>query len=614
MLYIRSLECPGFRVVGVSRPDFRMRCDRNVGCLIERVAGIRRKPEGGLRSLWHPVFLGVCLCMGLFDSGGAVSGQTAVGPVMPPLPPLPAVVHGSQPVETDPYRPSAGGGQSSIDSVPEEVSDALSRVEAAEPVRLRFDPQGRYVLDRILIQPRADVSVSELARLHEQFGVRRVRILTESGGLCVVNVPAGLTVRDLVGLYEKSGLVDYAEPDYRVRLSGNSPNDPKFLDGSLWGLHNRGDEDDEQAGPDIHALEAWKTRRTAERIVVAVVDTGVRYTHQDLAENMWVDSATGGHGVNVLSGSNDPMDDNGHGTLMAGILGAVGDNGIGSVGVAWKVQIMACKFVNRYGEGAISDAVACIDFARNKGAQIINASWGVDDYSRALFDGIRRMHDSGIIVVAAAGNGTRDLDKSPYYPASYDLANIVCVAATTRNDELLFVSNYGSKSVDLGAPGEQILSTSYMADDQYSTDSGSSSSAAAFVSGAFALMRARYPLEDHLATIRRVIESTDSVRALKGRSVTGGRLNLRKALGPPVAAPKFWFRLGEEPLTLRMVVAGEPGLVYVVEASSDLVIWKAIYRKTVTETETFLVPRIINLRNKPEFFRVFSMGTVSTDE
>lgn len=536
-----------------------------------------------------------------------MSGQNVLGPVMPPLPPLPAV-------QTDPYRTSTGAGQSSVLSVPDEVTDALSRVESAEPVRLRFDPQGRYVLDRILVQPRAGATASELARLHEQLGVRRVRVLSGSGGLCVVGVPGGVSVQELVGLYEKSGLVEYAEPDYRVRLSGKSPNDPKFLDGSLWGLHNRGGGEDEQARPDIRALEAWKTRHTAERIVVAVVDTGVRYTHEDLAENMWVDSATGGHGVNVISDSNDPMDDNGHGTLMAGILGAVGDNGLGSVGVAWDVQIMACKFVNRYGEGAISDAVACIDFARNKGAHIISASWGVDDYSRALFDGIRRMNDSGIIVVAAAGNGTRDLDKLPYYPASYDLDNIVCVAATTRNDELLFVSNYGSKSVDLGAPGEQILSTSYMADDRYSTDSGSSSSAAAFVSGAFALMRARYPLEDHLATIRRVLESTDSVRALKGRTLTGGRLNLRKALGPPVAAPKFWFRLGEEPLTLRMVVAGEPGLVYVVEASSDLVTWKAIYRKTVTETETFLVPRTINLRDKPEFFRVFSMGTGSTGE
>jgi len=531
---------------------------------------------------------------------GIAMGQTIFSPVLPPLP------------QVNPYPGSTVKDLSTglkdawdtvLNSQRSDVAETTPKVQATEIDGPRYGKSQPFVSDRILIQPRPNARASDLEEAHIRFGARVIRKLDESDGLTVVGVPNGQTVMGLIGLYQRSGLVDFAEPDYLVKLTGTAPNDPRFLDGTLWALDNRGLEEGE-SGPDIDAPEGWETRKSAEGIIVAIVDSGVRYTHEDLAANMWKDPVTGAHGVNVLLGSDDPDDDQGHGTMIAGILGGVGNNEKGTVGVAWKLQIMACKFVNRFAEGAISDAIACFDFARNKGAAVINASWGIDYDSRALFNVMRRMRDSDVIVVAAAGNDAKNLERSPFYPASYDLDNIVSVAATTREDDMLFVSNFGAKSVDLGAPGEKIFSTSYMSDNHYSTDSGSTSTAAAFVSGAVALVRARYPTEDYLAIVQRVLESTDPVRALKGKCVTGGRLNLRKALGPPLVAPKFWFALGDKLYTLKMFVSGEKGRTYVVESSTDLIDWRPVFTNSVSVAEAFVVPYEIRYREKLEFFRV----------
>lgn len=486
--------------------------------------------------------------------------------------------------------------------IPPSEFDASSDEES-----FQIGKPGSYSDDQMIIQPLQGGDPLALAALHIQLGTQVIRILDQSEQLTVVAVPEGATVENLIDLYDRSGLVEFAEPDYFVKLAGVMPNDPQFLDASLWGLDNRGEEEGESGGPDIDAPEAWETLKSAEEIIVAVVDTGVRFTHEDLAANMWKDPDTGSHGVNVISATDDPNDDNGHGTRMAGILGAVGNNSKGIVGVAWTIQIMACKFVNRFGDGTTSDAVACIDYARNNGAKIINASWGIEDRSRALFDSMRRARESGIIVVAAAGNDARNIDRTPFYPASFSLDNIVSVAATTQTDDVLFLSNYGSRTVDLGAPGEQIVSTSFESDDHYGTDMGSTSSATAFVSGAIALVRARHAEEDYRETIDRVLQNTDPVPALEGKSVTGGRLNLRRALGPPVVAPKFWFRPGNKPFTLKMFVAAEEGRTYVVESSTNLVDWEQVFTIKVLNSGTFTVPEEINLREKLKFFRVIAV-------
>src|SRR5207249_4795409 len=149
-------------------------------------------------------------------------------------------------------------------------------------------------------------------------------------------------------------------PDFLVQAAATTPNDPKYLDGTLWGLNNIG-QNGGKLDADIDAPEAWDVLTSASNIVVAVLDTGVRYTHEDLAANMWVNPSDGGHGFNALTGTNDPTDGSGHGTSVAGVLGAVGNNGKGVTGVAWRVQIMACKCFNNFGSGNVSDVITCFD-------------------------------------------------------------------------------------------------------------------------------------------------------------------------------------------------------------------------------------------------------------
>jgi PKD repeat protein len=225
----------------------------------------------------------------------------------------------------------------------------------------------------------------------------------------------------------------------------------------------------------------------------------------------------------------------GHGTQVAGVAGAVGNNGKGVTGVAWGVRLMACRFFDDDGMGSISDAVECIDYARQHGAHVINASFVSSGYSSSLYNAINACRSAGIIFVAAAGNDSIDNDASPQYPASYDLDNIVAVAATTRTDGLASYSNHGATSVDLGAPGSSLTTTYHNGDSSYVLNSGTSFSAPV-VAGAFALMRQRYSGEGYRQMIDRVLAATDPLTALEGKTVSGGRLNLYQALGPSVLA------------------------------------------------------------------------------
>ncbi|PYK99615.1 MAG: hypothetical protein DME19_08005 [Verrucomicrobia bacterium] len=341
-----------------------------------------------------------------------------------------------------------------------------------------------------------------------------------------------------------SGLVEYAEPDYKLEAL-LTPNDFRYTDGSLWGLHNTG-QFGGVPGADIKAPEAWDVRTAAGNIIVAVIDTGVRYTHEDLADNMWVnpgeipgngidDDGDGYvddvHGINAVNNTGDPNDDHGHGTHVSGTIGALGNNSVGVVGVAWKVQIMACKFLDASGNGFISDAVKCIDYARSKGARIVNASWGSTSFeSTALHDAIDSLRQAGIIFVAAAGNSREDNGVNPIFPASYDLDNIISVAATTRTDDLAFFSNYGATTVDLGAPGAAIFSCWNGSDSDYKYNDGTSM-AAPHVAGTCALLMAQYPNDNYRQIINRVLSGVDHIPSMAGKCVSGGRLNLQKALG-----------------------------------------------------------------------------------
>jgi subtilisin family serine protease len=427
-----------------------------------------------------------------------------------------------------------------------------------------------YRDDQILIQPKAGTSQTALNKFHLAQRGEVLHTFIGIGRLQVLRVPKGETVSSLVAQYQKSGLVEFAEPDYLGHVFSTTPNDPKYLDGTLWGLDK------------ISAPATWDVLTSASNIVVAVLDTGVRYTHEDLAANMWVNPNDGSHGLNVLAGTSDPNDDQGHGTSVAGVLGAVGNNGKGVTGVAWQVQIMACKCFNNLGIGSISSVITGMDYAKTNGARIINASWGFTN-SLALSNAVYTLRDSNIIVVAACGNSAADIDLNPTYPASYHFDNIVTVADTTRTDTLATASNYGAASVHLAAPGEQIYTTWSPSDSFYITQSGTSF-AAPYVTGTLALMLTKFPAETYQQIIARLLNATDPLPSLTGKCVTGGRLNLHNALSPPISLTRLSVPAGQ-PFQLR-VTAG-PTRLCVVQMTTDLMNWSPIFTNTTSTNGTF---------------------------
>src|SRR3990167_3901193 len=262
--------------------------------------------------------------------------------------------------------------------------------------------------------------------------------------------------------------------------------------------------------------------------IVAVIASGIRYTHHNLAPNMWcIPSPTYGdtYGWNAYDNNGNPMDDDGHGTHCEGIIGGTSDNYFRVVGIAPHVQLMACKYLNTDGVGISSDAIQCIDYARRHGAQILNNSWcseGGFDFS--LLSAIFRARLAGIIFVTAAGNESVNSDLCPIYPACYGLDNIVAVAATTWDDKLAPFSNYGSKTIHLAAPGVDITSTYADSNTSYAICSGTSM-AAPFVSGTFALLKDQFPDQPYDTLITTLLNTTDKIPSLEGK-IIAGRLNI----------------------------------------------------------------------------------------
>ena len=284
---------------------------------------------------------------------------------------------------------------------------------------------------------------------------------------------------DRIQALQNSGLFAYVEPDYVGNLFATPP-DAAFLDGRLWGLRNSGQLGG-KLGADIDAVRAWDLTTGTTNVIVAVCDSGIRYTHQDLAANMWVnpretqnglDDDNNGyvddiHGINAITGSGNPMDDNNHGSHVSGTIGAVADNGAPHVGVNWRVRLMALKIGTADGAVFVSAAIVASEYAVDNGARIQNHSWGGYSFSQALFDSIAAARTRGVLWVAAAGNERNDNDELPAYPASYDLDNIISVAALDRADRLATFSNFGATTVDIGAPGVEIFSTIAESDNSY---------------------------------------------------------------------------------------------------------------------------------------------------
>jgi subtilisin family serine protease len=370
-------------------------------------------------------------------------------------------------------------------------------------------------------------------------------VLEPDGGQAVTaekQKSTGHLLRKRIANLMATGAFKYVEPDYQVKAL-LTPNDARFVDGTLWGLRNTG-QNGGVAGADINAVAAWDITTGSSNVVVAVIDTGIRYTHQELASRMWtnpgevagngVDDDNDGyidnvHGINAINGTGNPADDNDHGTHVAGTIGAAANDGNPHVGVAWNVRLMACKFLGADGSGTTSDAIECINFAVTNGAKVLNNSWGGGPFEQALYDAIVNSRNQGVLFVAAAGNESNDNDASPSYPASYSVDNIIAVAALDRSDNLASFSNYGHNSVHLGAPGVAIFSSTSGANNEYQTFNGTSM-ATPHVSGVAALILSQFPAVSLTELRQRITQSAVPVAALNGITQTGGRLNAFNAL------------------------------------------------------------------------------------
>jgi subtilisin family serine protease len=383
-------------------------------------------------------------------------------------------------------------------------------------------------------------SDSEQRRTVQKAGGRIADEVDSIDGL-IVTARGSRSTDEVAARLTNADPVEFVEPNY-VLKQFRVPNDAAFS--RLWGLQNTGQLGG-TAGADVNAPAAWDLS-TGGDMTVGVVDTGIDYTHPDLTRNMWrnpgelpngVDDDHNGfvddiYGVDFANDDEDPIDDSSHGTHVAGIIGAEGNNGIGGVGVNWSVHLMALKFLDKNGNGNTANAAEAIDYAVKAGARVINASWGGPAFSYALFKAIRNAGNQGVLVVAAAGNEGSNSDSEPEYPASYDLPNVISVAATDAGDGLVDFSNYGARTVDLAAPGDDIYSTvpKFANGSGYAYFSGTSM-AAPFVSGAAALYLSRTPAATVTQLRDALLQSVDPLPALAGKTVTGGRLNIGRAVG-----------------------------------------------------------------------------------
>ena len=388
----------------------------------------------------------------------------------------------------------------------------------------------------------------------------------EKGSFLVVEPELEVSGAAVKALLEDDAVV-YASPDYVVTANptqrvdvaqaaatGTIPNDP--LLNQLWGMRN------------IRVTDVWPTLREAPRVIVAVIDTGVDYNHPDLRNNMWTRNGT--YGYDFFDNDNNPMDEEGHGTHCAGTIAGVGNNGVGVVGVSWKTQIMAMRFMGPDGSGSTSDAVKCIDWAVANGAHILSNSWAGPDNSRELAEAVTRAEKRGVLFVAAAGNTVgngNNNDTSPYFPASLPNSNIMTVAAIDANNARGSFSHYGQRSVDIGAPGVGIVST--VVNGQYAQQDGTSM-AAPHVAGAAALVWSRTfatPSQDpvQMTTVRDLIyANARPVPALRNfwgytppAKVPGGVLDLSflktptPTNGPVPPRRLVEFRMKVDPAKLR---------------------------------------------------------------
>lgn len=400
-----------------------------------------------------------------------------------------------------------------------------------------------YKAGKILVRFKRDVGATAQAAAHDTFGTRMVHTYKFVPNLQVVELPEDMSVERALDLYKRNPNVLYAEPNLIYKLDQTIPDDTLFPE--MFGLHNEG-QTGGLADADIDAPEAWDITQGSPDVIVAVLDSGFDYLHEDLAPNAFVnltefegeagvdDDGNGFiddiHGINTIDETGDPFpfDGDEHGTHVSGTIAAAGNNGAGVVGVNWQAKIVACKSFSLF--ATLEDIMQCMDYfldlktrATNP-ANILasNNSWGGGGFSQALLDSIEAHNAAGMLFIAAAGNDGVNTDLSPHFPSSYEATNIISVLASNHLDERAFFSNFGALTVDVGAPGEAILST--IPGGDFAVFSGTSM-ATPHVTGLAALIKAGDPTRTAAQIKNLILTGGDVTPATDGLVLTGRRIN-----------------------------------------------------------------------------------------
>lgn len=400
----------------------------------------------------------------------------------------------------------------------------------------------RTVPGEVLVRFKAGLSQQSVDKALNAVKARKIKAFKSVNNLHHVVLADGVSVQKAIKEYKKHAELLYVEPNFILEALA-LPNDARFTE--QWGLNNTG----QTAGTvdaDIDNVEAWDYTVGDRNTVVAVIDTGIDYSHEDLSDNMYhnpldcnadgVDDDLNGYvddcyGIDTANNDSDPMDDNSHGSHVAGTIGATGNNNIGVSGVSWQTSLLACKFLDATGSGSTSGAIECLDYLailKDQGVNIVasNNSWGGGLYSQAMADAIDAQQQRGILFITSAGNIKVSNDIYQALPCSYYLSNIICVAATDHNDNLASFSSTGSRTVHLSAPGVDTLST--IPDNGYALKSGSSM-AAPHVTGVAALLAAQDSNRDWRTIKNLIIASGDNKENLAS-TISSRRLNAYGAL------------------------------------------------------------------------------------
>lgn len=382
--------------------------------------------------------------------------------------------------------------------------------------------------NELLVRFRGVQSQQQKNQIAAAHGLRHERALRGQSGIEKLQLASATDVDTAALQLMMDPSVEFAEPNFLIDHNqlGTIPNDPRFNE--QWSLKNIG-QSGGQFGADITASGAWQTTTGAANVVVAIVDSGVDFTHPDLADNQWVNNNPSNgdlHGWDFVEDSGVIKDYQGHGTAVAGIIAASGNNGVGVSGVMWNASLMSLRVLDETGTGDVGAAIEAIDYAVAHGAQVINLSWGTTGESFVLKEAINRALRRNVSVVCSAGNSSQDLDNTPYYPASFNIPDLISVAASDNFDQLASFSNWGRKSVTLAAPGVNILTT--QRGGGYWSVTGTSA-AAPLVTGVVGLLKSSKPGLNSNAINQALNSGARKVVSLADKVQSGGVLNAQGA-------------------------------------------------------------------------------------